>query len=555
MANVTNIRKNISATEADASKALGAFERNLKGLSSTEAIQASAKQLSRLREAQTLSFDNQLQFVYTVDQIGYQKIRASISKRLAIKATNRVKAAAIDSVVCPFYNYLFSEYLRLTDILLAQKFASLPKPEDRALFFCKAIHAGLNYIKWHHFDDQPAPPELWQAIKKLFKVCELLNITMLRVYMYPEHTWMTDASSLIASGAMFSMLHKENYSAMEIEVAAQYLFELGHFFHLSKQYDAVQFQYYLNLDQDGAAQRLRQTAPQGNCRYWTASIIVNQMGEAMQKIADKSLPENSPIRRLSSMRVLIQLFKKLQNEWSPTQYVRQRRANQRYKVDKYIKVDLGFEAILRSLGQGKDAENKPTEHKTSELDETMFDFNFHVLEQIFEKKEEITTRETWRVIDESNQGYGIDLGFSPSQEVDVGYILGFYHPSYIDEYVIAEVKSLKKKKNSAFRAGLESLSKLPMNVVLNKKSNSESLPFSEYDLIAVKADEKHSLEAIWLPADHGRKLPSSVILPLNEFKQNRSYKMRVRDHEKELVLGTVIAFQHDWVRASIASIG
>ncbi len=555
---VTNIKKFKPSTEPDSTSLLEAFERELSALSTTEAINASVKQLTKLRETQTLSFDNQLQFVYSIDQIGYQKIRASIGKRLTIKATNRAKAAAIDAVVCPFYNYLFSEYLRLTDILLTEKFAGLPKPEDRALFFCKAIHAGLNYIKWHHFDDQPAPPELWKAIKKLFKVCELLNIAMLRVFMYPQHSWITDASSLMTSGAMFSMLHKENYNAMEIEVASQYLFEHGHSFHFSKQYDPAQFQYYIDLDQDGAAQRIRQMEPQGNCRYWTTSAIVKEMGEAMQKIADKALPENSPIRNLSSLRVLIRLFKKLQKEWSPTQYVRQRRADERFKVDKYIKVDLGFNGILQALSQDNEAdkENDKEQADGNEivLDQKMFDFNFHVLEQIFEKKEEPSTRETWRVIDESSDGFGIDLGFSPSQDVDVGYILGFHNPNYQEEYVIAEVKSLKKQKNSAFRAGLQIMSRLAMNVTLYKEGNVQAQPLSEYDLMGGKADEPNFVEAIWVPADNAHKLPSSVILPFNEFKQNRSFKMQIRGDEKELVLGVVMAFQHDWVRATIASI-
>lgn len=538
------------------SSSVESLERLLSNMSTTEAINESVKQLTELRENQSLDFELQLKQLFTIDEVGHRKIQDSIDKRLNLKSTNRARVAAIDAVVCPYYNYLFFEYLRLTDTFISNQ-GIIKKPEDKALFFCRAIHAGLNCIKWQHFDDQPAPPNAWKTINKLFKVCEILNISLVRVFMYAKGDWITDATTLVTSGAMFSMLHKESFSAAEIHRTAEYLLKHAPSLQLSKSYDASQYQYYLDICQDGAAQRLRGVEPKGICRYWTIANVVQEMERALDAIVNKSLSADDKVRALGSAPVIAKLFKKLCKEWSVQVYKRQRRATDRVKVDKYIEVSLGFDAVYQALSEHlKQHGLKHEPRKTTLKDISLLDYSLKSLDEAFDDLGANKAKQAvWRVVDESEQGFGIDLGFGPDDELDVGYLLGFQDPNNQEDYLIAEIKSLKKQKNSAFRAGLQVVTHYGMDVSLFKPDEEkEAVPVSEMDLLMSKHENSAVVKGIWIPALGAQKMSSSVVVPYHEFKKNRQFKMQIKNEQKTLILGAVIAFHDDWVRATVASI-
>ncbi len=473
------------------------------------------------------------------------------AKRLKVKIYNRDAGLAMDLLVYPYYRQLFLAYAHaLTLVHSENQKAGLDK-ETLVLLYCRTLNAAFHMMMWRYFDDQVAPVEAWSTIHGLFKYAEKSSLLNERVLLYPHIKKPVDISVLMTVGLMLSTLQKENYNATEIHIVSRLLLDWVRQISFEKAFAQNKYQYFVDLNQDKGAERIRAFDRNADYRYWRTDFIVIKIADHLAAIGANAVDKTSDMRGYASMRTMTKLFKKLNQDWSPHDYKRQRRNNARVKDSTRLLVSNGLAQICKQLDRFQRSEHV-------EDFRPIYDIRANILEQnpLVQTQNIITGLDEWVLLDKSATGFGVDIGRAPSAWVDVGKLVGFPDPSQQDAYVIAEIKHIKRQKNGGYRAGLQLISLHSISMQLIKLDHTQvELSKGFYLDYDASAEDLMKVMCVWIPPTLGsEKLKSSVIIPINEYQRNRQFKIDVNGDEKRLVLGVAMEMQTEWVRASVAVI-
>jgi hypothetical protein len=526
------------------------IDAQLKGLSAEESLQLSMQLLTELDQDESVASDELLKCLYLIDELNYSKIKDLIAKRLKVKLYNKKVGDTIDALVYPYYRRIYLSYLQAVETQLEKKTTAPIKHEALAFLLCRAINAAFVMLMWRYFDDQPAPMDTWHQVNKMFKYAENLTLLNDRVVLYRQEGTVTDFSSLYVAGLMLSTMQKGNYNAAEIYLAANILSTWVQGTVLDKAYIPDKYQFAVDLNLDKGAERLRQFDQKADYRFWRTEYLVEKIDIFLNEVATNTLSQDSEIRNFGSVRVLIKLFKKLQQDWSIKHYKRQRRSSVRIKTESKLQVINGLEPIYHQL----------TNHVKQLI--SGGSSGYDAKENTYRRMIHTQTRnlllgiDEWVVVDESVSGFGVDLGRHPSPWVDMGKLIGCKHVSMANQYLVAEVKSVKKQNNGAYRAGVKLISTecIPLN--LYRLDHTETQVSRGYFLDGSENDQELSkFSCLWVPAKkNAQDTKPTVIIPSGEYKLGREFAMDLGGEEKVLVLGKALDIHSEWVRAVIASV-
>lgn len=521
------------------------------GLSASDALKQAVQVMADLSTNPKISADVCLKCLLKLDEGMQQHLEQLTTKRLKIKIYNREVGVTIDGLVYPYYRRLSTEYLKLLNASVASKAPSKPMVEHEVLVYCRTLNAMFNMMKWRYFDDQAAPADAWHQVHEVFKRAEKSSLLYQRVLLYPAMTKPVDMATLMASGLMLSTLQKENYNPNEIHIVSKLLFDWVRQISFEKAYAQNKYQFFVNLNQDKGAERIRAFDRTADYRFWRSDFIALKIADHLAAISTNATDVINDIRGYASLRTMAKLFKKLSQDWATTSYKRQRRSKPREKETLRLLITSGLPQICKQLSrfhqQGPRADKQPLfDVRTTSLD--------HM--QLSPSRNLITGLDEWVLLDISETGFGVDLGKDPSPWVEAGKLVGFQHPSQQDAYVIAEIKHVKRQKNGAYRAGLQLISLHSLSMQLIKQDQTQVELSKGFYLDYDEADaDMMQVACVWIPPCVGQaQVKSSVIIPINEYQRNRQFKIDINGEEKILVLGVALEMQTEWVRASVAAI-
>lgn len=521
------------------------------GLSASDALKQAVQVMADLSTNPKVSAEIFLKCLLKLDEGMQQHLEQLTTKRLKIKIYNRDVGVAIDGLVYPYYRRLSTEYLKLLNASVASKVPSKPMVEHEVLVYCRTLNAMFNMMKWRYFDDQVAPADAWHQVHEVFKRAEKSSFLYQRVLLYPAMTKPVDMATLMASGLMLSTLQKENYNPNEIHIVSKLLFDWVRQISFEKAYAQNKYQFFVNLNQDKGAERIRAFDRTADYRFWRSDFIALKIADHLAAISTNATDVINDIRGYASLRTMAKLFKKLSQDWATTTYKRQRRSKPREKETLRLLITSGLPQICKQLSRfhqhGPRADKQPLfDLRATSLDHT----------KLSPSRNLITGLDEWVLLDISETGFGVDLGKDPSPWVEAGKLVGFQHPSQQDAYVIAEIKHVKRQKNGAYRAGLQLISLHSLSMQLIKLDQTQVELSKGFYLDYDEADaDMMRVACVWIPPSVGKtQVKSSVIIPINEYQRNRQFKIDINGEEKTLVLGIALEMQTEWVRASVAAI-
>jgi len=519
------------------------------GLSASERIKLALQVLTELSTNGKISAETFLKCLLKLDEGMQDSLEQLTAKRLKVKLYNRDVGLAIDAVVYPYYRRLFLEYSRVISLSQSTRLSLLEQAAIKALLYCRTYNAGFSMMMWRYFDDQPPPADAWMAIHDLFKYAENSSILYERVMLYPDVKKPVDMAVLMVNGLMLSTLQKENYNAVEIHIVSRLLNDWVRQVMFEKAYAPEKYQYFVNLNHDKGAERIRAFDRTADYRYWRTEAVVTKIADHLAAIGANAVGQDSDIRGYASMRTMTKLFKKLSQDWSVHDYKRQRRAVAREKTNSRLLVTSGLEQICKQL-------SKFQLQDTVQDKQPIFDIKATTLDQmqLTQTKHLLMGLDEWVLMDVSDTGFGVDLGREPSPWVEAGKLVGFAHPQQKACYVVAEIKHIKRQKNGAYRAGLQIISLHSLSMQLIKLDHTQVELSKGFYLEHDESDiEINRVACVWVPPHHTQP-KSSVIIPINEYQRHRQFKIDINGEEKTLVLGVAIEMQTEWVRASVAAI-
>ena len=164
--------------------------------------------------------------------------------------------------------------------------------------------------------------------------------------------------------------------------------------------------------------------------------------------------------------------------------------------------------------------------------------------------------ENWLVVDESANGFGVNLGKSVSNWIELGKLVGYIVPDERDLFVIAEIKSVRKQADGNYRAGLQILGSHSAFIQIGRVQDQEHF-FSDTSAEVVKgyfvddgddSDQLNSFSGLYIeshgnsPSQHG-----SLIVPRSEYKRGNKLRINVNGDDQVFEMGLPLMKQRDWV--------
>jgi hypothetical protein len=282
-------------------------------------------------------------------------------------------------------------------------------------------------------------------------------------------------------------------------------------------------------------------------------------------MTQKSLQEFK-LEKIASTEIMVQLFKKLRVDWCAEGYERQRRSETRNKRNKLISVSHGLEDICNHLYATKP---KLEPWATQSDDETqdlempiIYDAELQATKQAETFIPNKLGSENWLVIDESANGFGVNLGKAYSSWIEPGKLIGYTVPDERDLYIIAEIKSVRKQSDGNYRAGLQILGSQSSFIQIGRVQNQDHF-FEAPGAASVRgyfvddgddSDQLNSFSGLYLePQGKNQPQRASLILPRSEYKRGNKLRINMNGDDQVFEMGLPLMKQHDWVCLALPS--
>lgn len=531
-----------------------------------DALKETTSRLARIQFNSNESLNIGIDLLLEVDSKNYRNSKKITYKYLTILKINSELEAEIFNSAYSYQRQLYIAYAQFLDLYQAQNKVVI-EVEKMNLILCRYINAANGMTKWRYFDDQPAPIGTWENVCKVIKCAENLAILNTNLFMYNYQRKECSLAALLKQGFMMDTLHKSSYSRLQIQLTEQVLKVWATNPLLLSKHKLDKFQFFINTESDKGPERIRAVEKFADYRYWKTTRLLDKI-EAYLCAVDMQKPLQSfGLEKMASTDVMVKLFKKLRVDWCAEGYERQRRKEARNKRNKLITVSYGLEDICKRLNA-----TKPTLLvEPIQAGDDQHDFEVRVathqvkarapqVYQANQNKQNNLGSENWWLVDESANGFGVDLGKTYSNWIEPGKLISYTTPEDRELFVIAEIKSIRKQANGNYRAGLEVLGSNSAAVKLGRlDQNNFSEVLSGYfvdDTEAkpsqVKLDQANAFSGLLFDSQGDNKShKASLVMPRSEYKRGNKLVINVEGDEKVVEMGALLSKQQDWVRLAL----
>ncbi len=532
------------------------------------ALKETTARLAKIQFDSKQALNIGIDLVLEIDSKSYKNAKKITYKYLTILKTNTVLEAELFNSAYSYQRQLYVAYSQFLDLYQAQN-TVLISVEKLNLILCRHINATNSMAKWRYFDDQAAPIGTWENVCKVIKCAENLAILNTNLFLYDYQRKECSLAALLKQGFMMSTLHKSSYSRLQIQLTEQIIKVWATNPLLLNKHKLDKFQFFINVESDKGPERIRAVEKFADYRYWKTTRLVDKI-EAYLCAVDTQKPlQPFGLEKMASADVLVKLFKKLRVDWCVEGYERQRRKEARNKRNKLISVTYGLEDICRRLSatkstfivepiQEEEGEQHDYEVRVATHNVVSKPLQVYQPMQVYQpthKKQNNLGSENWWMVDESANGFGVDLGKTYHHWIDVGKLIGYTTPEDRELFVIAEIKSIRKQANGNYRAGLAVLGSHSAAVKLGRlNQNNFSEVLSGYFVNDAEGKLSQGNAFSGLLFDHQndkRTHKASLVIPRSEYKRGSKLVINVEGDEKVLEMGALLSKQHDWVRLAL----
>jgi hypothetical protein len=534
-------------TQQEVQKNLG-WMNTLPEMNILDALKETTNQLARIKFDDGKNLKNQIALILEIDAKSYRSAKKLARNYMIILNIDKSLERETYDAVYLYQRQLFLCYTQFLEAYSDQKKA-LVNTEKLTLVFGRLLSAAFAMAKWRYFDDQPAPVGTWMAVHKVIRYAEKLAVMNKNFFLYNHQKKETSIASILKQGFMLDTLHKGNYTRLQIQLTEYVLKAWSTNPLIVNKFKQDKYQFFINVEEDRGPERVRTVEKFAQYRFWKTTRLVDLIEAYLCAVnTGKSLDEFG-LEKVATPAVLVKLFKKLRVDWCVEGYERQRRGEARNKSGKLLNVCYGLEDICSRL----DKVNAKNKSKTA--DGANFDFEMKVAMQRSLKQESqinVTTfgSENWWMVDESSNGFAVDLGKEVSSWIEPGKLVG-YSANEDTAYMVAEVKNLRKQPNGTYRLGMQVITETGTAIRiarLDQTDNVEALSGYFVDDSLTNFGELNTFFGLMMPKSEKTKVEkTTLIIPRAQYKRGAKYKLAVNGVEKIFTIGSPLTKQRDWV--------
>lgn len=532
------------------------------------AIQYAGKQLSILLlqegQADSISIDEKADFILSLEVLNQKRLE-KLATQMA--TASNMKRELEENIYESCYNYCRQSYifhLKVIEKLFdsAQPSQELQISTDNnqlVMLIGRALYAAQNMLKWRLFSQSSPPAKMWMQINVLYKICAqkaLLNNTVELFDLSPN----TTLAALYVQTCMLGQLAQASMQNCHVEIASKILNTLLTRVHISQKYTPEQYLFYVDLEHDMPAKRMRDVIHSDHCRYWELDELEKVLTVAITVSDRGEIPESLAFAKISHIQRLNETVRTLIEEWRRVGYVRQRRKFERTASSRTAKVNAGILEICNQVHQS----NRINSGLTLSREEAAFEARLRahtVLKQASALAPNSGSLDTWIITDESTHGFGARVNKYANILARPDKLIGLVIDQDTSKIAIGMIRSVKPTQGGQLRVGIEVLSNKPVWVQLHASKNSQLFvnttlkiePLKDVSNIKSAANvDIGTFSGVYLPLEEGLSEKATLILPKMNFMPNNNYLLTVYGVEKHVFLANPIEARDDWVKVEVS---
>ncbi len=533
----------------------------IEGMDDASALQFSAKHLTQLNNpadgAEHINLKQQYDLIIALEEANKSRLEKLATQFSSVENMKQELENSLFETGYAYCRQAFIFQLKIIEQLVEQtKSASQPaaiQPEQLTLLLARTLNSAFNMIKWRLFSQANPPTKVWLQIHVLYRLASqktLLNNTVELFNLGAN----TSLSSSFVQIYMLGQLVQASMQKYHLEIATRVITTLLTRTRISDKYTPEQYLFYVDLQKDCAAKRMRELQFSNSCRCWELDELEKQMTVAITVTDRGEIPQNLALTKIDSPRRLNETLRILLEEWKKTGYVRQRRKVDRQASSKTARVKAGIADICMQVQQANQLAGDL--HDGSSFDERL---RLHTsLRTTSLLAATSGTLDTWMITDESPHGMGARVNKYANILARPNKLIGLMIDGEMNKIVLGMIRSVKPTQGNQLRVGVEVLSNHPKWVQLKRTDKNEAFPGSQLDTkeaVLLSSDKPSSLDinqfvGIYLPIEAGLSDFSQLILPKINYRANAYYSIAVSGMQQTVLLADPIESQDDWVKVA-----
>ncbi len=555
----------LASKSAKKANKLTAWLDELADMEDLAALQFSAKHLAQTlnqTEGQdVLDLQQQLDLILKIEalnQVHLEKLSTQFSK------VENMKADLENDIVETCYNYCRQSYIchlkiieKVFDtnrIILENDFKL--EGNTPIILIARALNTAFNMIKWRLFSQASPPAKVWLQINVLYRIAARQSLLNSAVELFNMSPSTTLAAHFIQT-YMLGQLAQAGMQKYRVEIAARILNTLLTRARISNILTPEQYLFYIDLEKDTGAKRLRDIIPNESCRYWELNELEKQLTVGITVSDRGEIPQSLAFSKIDDAIILNETLRILFEEWKKTGYVRQRRKLARQASSKTAKVNAGIVDICNQVHRANQISGgfRLSRDGTS-LDERLRAHT--VLRQTGSLSASSGSLDTWIITDESPRGLGTRVNRYSNILARPDKLIGLMLDDDPRHVIIGMIRSVKPTQGNQLRIGIEILSHHPTWVQLRQIRTTEAFPNTEVNIEQFAGTNAKNtakvdigvFSGIYLPIETGISDLSMMILPKMNYHANTNYTVAIDGSAKHILLGEAIESHDDWVKVA-----
>ncbi len=557
-----------------------AHANKLKELDYIASIEHACQRLDLDLKENLFGNDDYLNYFLTIDdktRIIVEKVKESYLK---IDIINQQHKSRMASAVFAHHRLMFQIYFKLIASLAPIKHLQL------GMLIGRAINNATEIIKWRYFNFQTAPGNVWLQIANLYDMAEKNQLTDKEIDFYPELKHCDDMPSTIASSYiminMLGSMESHSLKPQQIDFMSKMLTLWTRNTRVETEYDEHRHLFSANLEKNTPAKRIRNLSQKSTNRFWCMDKINIKIQVLMQRLEMKKTSKSPDMKRLANHLYAHQTLQLIRNEWSLSEYKRQRRAHPRFKTDKTGTNVFGFEDTYYQIKHYEDSLVSIKKHRFSE---EIANLEKDIDALTSEKpvvEESMTTFMSLKqgfcnIVDESLNGLCMHVHKKP-HELTVGMMLGIAIKENEHQTKIGIIRSVRTIENNMLRIGVEVISRSALSIHGAKIDETNNIvdtsiktnrtetppPLSEEDSVQESiqkiidthtfGEEQSMFNCLLLPKEFAYKDVDTIILPKQFYQPESKYEVTIGDQQKTIMLTDTFEQHENWVRTGFSEL-
>jgi hypothetical protein len=515
------------------------------------ALQLSTQQLTVLIDEESLTINQKINLIINLEEINQARLDKLSTQ---FSSLSNIKPELETNIAEACYSYCRQAYLFHLKIIerVINPIKIKLDEESQLLLIARAINAATNMLKWRAFVQQNPPAKVWQQLYLLYKIAFKQNLLNTPVELFPLSP-ATTLSAFIVQTCMFGQLKSTDLEKQHVETAIKVIRVWVTHAHISLKHNPEQYLFYIDLERDAAANRIRRHEPNENCRYWELDDLEKRLMIAMRVTERGEFPDNLIFAKINNPQLLNETLSILHAEWTKKEYVRQRRSEAREATSKNAKVKAGIFDICDQVLHANQISNGLNLSRQGKSLDDLFLGN-HTLSQSTGLTVNSSSLDTWIITDQSEHGLGARVNKYANTLARPKKLIALVFDDDPTKTCLGIIRAVKATQGNQLRVGIEIISNLAMWSQL--KPTYENNSFA--DTIS-KTNREHRdthlhtnlFPAIYLPKEPGISEQATMIVPKINFHPNAQYTVYVGGKTKRAELDKPIESYDDWVKFAV----